>query len=217
MTTSTTARLESSALVAAAFAEALGDRFTFDEDVASVAQDLEAMATADLLTVTDAVFAAKRQIDARAARAAGEMHDRFEHDAGPHGIAAKTGCRNAAVLLTDVGLVSLAEGHRLSRVGTATRPRVSLSGEWMPPEFAQVGAALDAGRLSVDSAGYITQNLAQAAPRAAIDDLALAERALVDFAADNPVDSVRKLSIRYRGALDEDQRREDQRRDGQRA
>ncbi|TFD47338.1 HNH endonuclease [Cryobacterium frigoriphilum] len=162
------------------------------------------MSDAELLTVTDAIFAAQRQVEALAARAAGELQDRFEHDAGSHGIAAKTGCRNAAVLLTDVGQISLAEAGRLCRVGSATRPRVSLLGERMPAPYPQVAAALDAGALNVDSAAFITQNLAQAAPRATAEDLDLAEQALVSFATDNPVDSVRKLSIRYRDALDVD-------------
>ena len=209
MTTSTDALLESTALVAAAFAEAVGGRFVVGEEAAGVGVErvgveLEGMSDANVLTVTDAVFAAKRQIEALAARAAGELHARFERDAGPHGIAAKTGCRNAAVVLTDVGLVSLAEAGRFCRVGTATRSRVSLLGERMPALYPQVAAALDAGVLPVDSALYITQNLAQAAPRATAEDVDLAETALVGFASDNPVDSVRKLSIRYRDALDVD-------------
>ena len=204
MTTSTDALLKSTALVAAAFAEALGGRFTRDDDALSAGVELEGMSDANLLAVTDAVFAAKRQIEALAVRAAGELHDRFVRDAGPHGIAAKTGCRNAAVLLTDVGLVSFAEASRLCRVGTFTRPRVSLIGERMPAPYPQVAAALDAGTLPVDSAAYITQNLAQAALRSAADDLDQAEHTLVDFATDNSVDSVRKLSIRYRDALDVD-------------
>ncbi|MFC5928266.1 DUF222 domain-containing protein [Cryobacterium melibiosiphilum] len=204
MTTSTDALQNSTALVAAAVAAAVGGRFSCDEEGPSAARDLQAMSDAELLTVTDAIFAAKRQVEALAARAAGELADRFTRDSGAHGIAAKTGCRNARVLLTDVGQISMGEASRLCRVGSATRPRVSLLGERMPPEYPQVAAALDAGAVTVDSAGCITQNLAQAAPRATGDDLAMAEQALVDFATDNPVDSVRKLSIRYRDALDVD-------------
>ncbi|KGJ71565.1 hypothetical protein GY21_21340, partial [Cryobacterium roopkundense] len=50
----------------------------------------------------------------------------------------------------------------------------------------------------------ITANLEQAAPRATTEDLDAAEKELVEFAVTNPVDSVRKLSIRYRDALDVD-------------
>ena len=204
MTTSADALQGSTALVAAAFAEARGARFAGDDDACGAAVELERMSDAELLSVTDAIFAAKRQVEALAARAGGELVDRFEHDSGAHGIAAKTGSRNAAMLLTDVGLVSLAEASRLCRVGSATRPRVSLIGERMPADYPQVAAARDAGGLPVDSALFITANLAQAAPRTTAEDLDLAERALVGFARDNPVDSVRKLSIRYRDALDVD-------------
>ena len=124
---------------------------------------LEGMSAASPVSVINAVFAAKRQIEALAARADGELHDRFERDVGPHDIAARTGCRNASVLLTDVGLVSLAEAGRLSRVGTSTRPRVSLIGERMTAHYPQVDAA----------------------PSATADDLDQAEQARVGFATES--------------------------------
>ncbi|KFF60125.1 hypothetical protein JF66_06390, partial [Cryobacterium sp. MLB-32] len=162
------------------------------------------MTDAGLLAVADAVFASGRRLDALKAQVAGQLQDRFEHDSGPHSISARTGNRNAAAALTDIGHISMAEAGRLCRVGAATKPRRSLIGEALPPEYSEVAEALAAGALTVDSALYITANLTQAAPRATTDDMIAAEKELVEFAATNPVDSVRKLSVRYRDALDVD-------------
>jgi len=162
------------------------------------------MTDAGLMVVTEALFDTIRLGQALLVQAAGELQDRFEHDSGPSSISVRTGNRNAATALTDIGRISVAEAGRLCRVGTATRPRTSLIGEQLPPEYPAVADALNTGLLPVDSALYITANLGQAAPRATTEDLVMAEAELVEFAAGNPVDSVRKLSVRYRDALDVD-------------
>jgi len=155
------------------------------------------MTDAGLLQAADAVFASGRQLDALRAQVAGALQDRFEHDSG---IATRTGNRNAAAVLADIGRISMAEASRLVRVGVAIRPRMSLIGEHLPAEYPEVAAALNAGELTVDSALFITANLGQAAPRATTEDMVTAEKELVEFALDNPVDSVRKLAVRYRDA-----------------
>jgi len=200
MTTSTDALVESTAALADTYSRALGGgMFSGEQPGAGV--DLQRMTDAGLLAVADAVFATARRLDALKAQVAGQLQHRFEHDSG---IAARTGNRNAAAALTDIGHISIAEAGRLVRVGVATRPRVSLIGEQLPPEYPEVAAALGAGDLTLDSALYITANLGQAAPRATTEDLIMAEKQLVEFAVANSVDSVRKLSIRYRDALDVD-------------
>jgi len=203
MTTSTDLLVESTAALADTYSRALGGGVC-SADGLSVGLDLERMTDAGLLAVADAVFASGRQVDALKAQVAGQLQERFEHDSGPHGISARTGNRNAAAALTDIAHISMAEAGRLCRVGAATRPRMSLIGEHLPPEYPVVADAVNAGALTVDSALFIAANLAQAAPRATTEDLLMAEKELVEFAVTNPVDSVRKLSIRYRDALDVD-------------
>jgi len=58
--------------------------------------------------------------------------------------------------------------------------------------------------VQVDAAQAIISNLTQAAPRALPEHLAVAEEELVAFAAHHPADTVRKLSISWRDALDTD-------------
>ncbi|WP_197059334.1 DUF222 domain-containing protein, partial [Cryobacterium sp. MLB-32] len=203
MTTSTDLLIESTAALADTYSRALGGGVC-SESGPSAGLELQRMTDAGLLAVVEASFAAVRQGQALLVQVAGQLQDRFEHDSGPHSISARTGNRNAAAALTDIGHISMAEAGRLCRVGAATRPRRSLIGEALPPEYAEVAEALAAGVLLVDSALYITANLGQAAPRATTDDMIAAEKELVEFAATNPVDSVRKLSVRYRDALDVD-------------
>jgi len=200
MTTSTDALVESTTALAGVFLRALGGGVG-SGDAPNAGLDLKRMTDAGLLQVADAVFASGRQLDALRAQVAGQLQDRFEHDSG---ISARTGNRNAAAALTDIGHISMAEAGRLVRVGVAIRPRMSLIGEHLPPEYPEVAEALMAGALTVDSALFITANLGQAAPRATTDDLVMAEKELVEFAVTNPVDSVRKLAVRYRDALDVD-------------
>jgi hypothetical protein len=58
--------------------------------------------------------------------------------------------------------------------------------------------------MPLDSANAIVAALDQAAPRADTEHFVAAEEALVEFAGDNPADAVRKLSARWRDALDVD-------------
>ncbi|WP_152602379.1 DUF222 domain-containing protein, partial [Cryobacterium roopkundense] len=200
MTTSTDLLVESTAALADTYSHSLGGGVCTEEEP-DAGLDVQRMTNAGLLASMAATFEVVRLAQALLVREAGELNDRFEHDTG---IAAQTGNRNAAAALTDIGHISMAEAGRLVRVGKATRPRMSLIGEHLPPEYSEVAKAVNAGALPVDSALYITANLAQAAPRATTEDLDAAEKELVEFAVTNPVDSVRKLSIRYRDALDVD-------------
>ena len=172
--------------------------------VADVGMDVERMSDAGLLRTLEAGFAAKRLADSLLVRLAGEVAWRSRPILGAVGLSMRTGSGRAAALVSDVGHVTGAEAARLCSVGEATAARVSLLGERMPAFYPLVGAALDAGTIPVDSAQWIVSNLAQATPRADADDLVAAETELTEFAALNPADIVRKLSIRWRDALDVD-------------
>lgn len=171
---------------------------------ADVGIDVERMSDAGLLRALEAGFAAKRQADALLVRLAGEVAWRSRPILGAAGLSMKTGSGRAAALLTDVGRITRAEAARLCEVGEATAARISLLGERMPARYPILAAGLDAGSVPVDSAQWIVSNLGQALPRAEAEDLVAAETELAEFAASNPADSVRKLAIRWRDALDVD-------------
>src|SRR5680860_1266583 len=101
MTTSTDSLVESTANYADVFATALGGGVS-SGDEPNAGLDVKRMTDAGLLAVLDANFTALRAGQALLVRAAGELSDRFEHDSG---IAARTGNRNAAAALTDIGPV----------------------------------------------------------------------------------------------------------------
>jgi hypothetical protein len=79
-----------------------------------------------------------------------------------------------------------------------------LIGEHLPAEYPVVAEAVRGARIPVDSASAIIAAIAQASPRADAIHLEAAERALVQFAVENPADSVRKLAARWRDVLDVD-------------
>lgn len=149
-------------------------------------------------------FALKREADARLLRLAAEVVERSRSSLGPNGLSIRAGSGTPAALLADLGLITLAEAHRLCRVAEATADRVSLVGQRMPARCPLVAEAVLAARIPADSANAIVVALDQAAPRAEGEHLAAAEKALVEFACDNPADPVRKLAIRWRDALDVD-------------
>ncbi|MHB1171914.1 MAG: HNH endonuclease signature motif containing protein [Lacisediminihabitans sp.] len=175
------------------------------ESLASAdALDLEVVSDAELLQALESGFARKLEAEARLVRIAAEIVRRSRSSLGPEGLSIKTGSGSPAALLADIGRISLAEANRLCRVGEATAARVSLLGERMPAAYPLLAGAVAAGSIPLDSANWIVSALAQAAPRADVVHLEAAERALVEFALDNPADSVRKLAARWRDALDVD-------------
>ena len=107
-------------------------------------------------------------------------------------------------LLEERGLVSGAEASRFCRVGAATADEIDFLGARIPTTYPLVAAALDAGAIPLDSASWIVSNLDQAAPRAERTDLVAGELNLVEFACEHPADTVRKMAIRWRDALDAD-------------
>jgi len=157
--------------------------------------------------LTDALaraFEARREIDARILSLSGEIAERSRPSLGAGGLASRSGCTNAPALVAEIARITTAEASTLCKLGAATAPRLSFTGEWMPPLFPHVAEALAAATLSVGSASVIVATLSTASPRAELAHLDAAERCLVEFAAEHPTDPVRKLAIQWRDALDPD-------------
>jgi hypothetical protein len=165
---------------------------------------LGALSDSALLEALADGFAQKREAEARLVWIAAEVMERSRSSLGPNGLSIRAGCGSPAALLADLGRITLAEAHRICRVAEATADRVSLVGERMPARYPLIAEAALASRLPIDSANLIVAALDQAAPRAEDEHLAVAERALIEFACDNPADAVRKLAARWRDALDID-------------
>lgn len=172
----------------------------------SVGADLEveSMSDAALLDALDHGFEQKHVADSRLVRLAAEVVHRSRSTLGPDGLATRLGGTSAAMVLAEVGRITVAEGQRLCRVAEATSDRLTLVGERMPAAYPLVADAIRAALIPIDSANLIVSALSQASPRAEQQHLDAAELALVRFAIENPADSVRKLAARWRDALDTD-------------
>ncbi len=175
----------------ALLAEVARTRFTAADDESLC----ELMATAEQ---------AGRLVDAVRVATAGEVAERSRHELGSDGLSFRLGHRRPVHLIEQVTRVSQAEAARRIRLGTATRPRSTLSGLPLPAEYPRVAAALLEGTMGVDAATAIIRCLGQAAPTAPPADLDAAEQALVDTAATQSADLVLQHARIWREALDPD-------------
>lgn len=133
----------------------------------------------ELLVTMGALERLGRLVDAHRAAFAGEVAERSRVELGGERLATRKGCRSAAELVERVTHVSGFEARRRIGLGTATRARVGLTGEALPPQFPLVAAAIAAGELGADAACTTIRELERA--RAVADPAVLeaAERALV--------------------------------------
>ena len=158
------------------------------------------------------VEAVGRRVDALRLALAGEVAERSRRELGRAGLAARLGSRNAVELVQRTTGASSATVNRRVRLGAATRASIGLTGAPVPPRFASVAAALDAGRLGVDSAAAIVDTLSPALRVAGARDVAVGEASLVaeavapDPAGVVPVDadSVRLQATVWHSVLDPD-------------
>lgn len=152
------------------------------------------MTTSDpRLRELDDAFVALRAAEARVALATAAVTPE---------LATEHGFTSVSTLVASIGRITPSAAARLCRLGSATIPRVSLTGERMPALFPIVGASLTA--LSSESALVIIGALSSVSPRARVDHLDAAEHALVTFALEHPTDSLRTLARQWAEALDPD-------------
>ncbi len=187
-------------VIAAAFRA--GDALGADDG--DLSSRLSGIPDGDLLSALDAAFARRRVIDADIVSLAGEITNRSRPTLGAEGLASRVGETSAAAVIASVGRVGIADARRFCRLADATTARMSLTGEMLPALLPALAAALQSGAVGVEAATHIATALNQAAPRADLEELVVAETALVDFAGSNPADQVRALAFRYRDALDVD-------------
>ena len=146
---------------------------------------------------------ARALVDAVCVQAAGEL----EADArvnGPENPVSAGGHASATSLLTELWGVSVATAGMFCRVGEATQPRTSLTGEMLPARFEQLGDGVAAGSVSVEKAAVIVRELEKAAVACSVDALATGERVLVGFAPGYSVRELRALAAQVRDRLDQD-------------
>lgn len=124
-----------------------------------------------------------RIVDAQRVRLAGEIEQRSK---GPEesSICALMGKRSPKDAVAAIFGTRASQAAELLSIARATSRSVGVSGGTIEAPFPLVAAALDEGQIALPQARTIVAELAPAAPRADVDQLAWAERKLVEAATD---------------------------------
>jgi hypothetical protein len=170
----------------------------------SVQAELEQMNDAGLVQVTDHLARVHRDVEALLTRAAAEVSRRSGPEFGESGLAKAHGFHDPTRLIAASLGGSRADAAKLVSLGAATAERQTFAGERLASRHPHVAAVLHAGSISVDGAAAITGMLDRVALRA---DPALAEvveAALVELAADAPLDLLLRGVREAEARLDHD-------------
>jgi len=145
-----------------------------------------------------------RFIDTARALTAAEVAERSRYELGPDGLSMRFGERKPALFVERVTRVSSSEAARRIRIGSAVRPRQSLTGEVLVPERPILAEAMVAGLVGVDAGHAILWCLRQAASGSAatLDNMTAAEQALVTTGTRESADLVFDAGRVWRDALD---------------
>lgn len=160
---------------------------------------VDAMTEAGILGVSDALASLRREVDAVFVPVAGGIANRSRPEMGAEGLARKTGHRTPVKLIAAATGGHAGDAARLVKVAEATRERETLTGARAPSRHPVVSAAIAAASISVDAASAITAMLDRVALRAMPDQLAEAERLLVEQAK---MLSLQELGVVIRRAED---------------
>ncbi|MDF2993949.1 MAG: endonuclease [Microbacterium sp.] len=165
-------------------------------------QAIESLPPGALMKLMEGLSEAQRLLDAGRARVAAEIARQSRPELGPAGLAKTQGFRNPTALIASVTGSGSGEASRLVKVGEATAPRMTLSGQQKPARHPFVAEALAAGRIGSPAASAIVTMLDRVALRADPTAIAEAERTLVEKAPGLGADQFAKLVTRAEAFLD---------------
>lgn len=163
---------------------------------------IEALAPGALIRLNEQLADSQRLLDAARARVAAEIARQSRPELGPDGLAKQQGFRNPTALIATVGGTSAGEAARLVKVGEATAPRMTLSGEAAPARHPHVAAALAAGRIGAAAASAIITMLDKVVLRAGREATGEMEKRLVEKAPGLASDQLARLITRAEAQLD---------------
>jgi 5-methylcytosine-specific restriction protein A len=166
--------------------------------------DVPGLGGSRLIAVNDAIGALRRQLDAVHAPIAAEIARESRRELGPDSLSKQQGFRSPAVLIAATTGTSTGDAVRLVKVGEATAPRTTLTGEAAPPKHPHVAAAMAGGRIGVQAASAIITMLDRAALRADRTACDQAEETLTSQAHGLNLDQLAKLIVRAEAYLDPD-------------
>ena len=158
----------------------------------------------DLMAAIEAMGLLRRCGDALLAQLAAAVADESRVELGADAMAKQQGFRSSVQLVASVTGSSSGEAARVTRVGEATAPRTTLTGEARPAKRPHVQQALQSGRIGMSAATAITGFLDKIAPRVVHEKIDEAERTLVERAPGLNAEQLGKLIVRAGAWLDPD-------------
>jgi hypothetical protein len=166
--------------------------------------EISALKGAHLIAVNNALGLLQRRTSAVHAPVAAEIMRESRPEFGSEGLAKQQGFRNPAVLIAATTGTSTGDAQRLAKVGEATAPRTTLTGEAAPARHPHVARAHRAGDIGVAAASAIITMLDRASLRADHESLDIAERILAEQAVGMSADQLAKVIARAEAHLDPD-------------
>jgi len=177
------------------------------EQVARKVAALQASACDDraLVATTQRLEGVARMLTSAQTQFAGEIDERSRVEFGTDGLSRRYGFRNAAPFIEKLTRISAPGARRRVELGRKVRPRKSFGGELLPASFPAVAQAMAEGAMGAEAAFTITRILDAAERRGAMpENVAIAEKALVDEAATLSADLVRVQAEVWGARLDPD-------------
>ncbi len=165
---------------------------------------VSALTGSRLIAVNDGLGLLRRMTDSVHAGVAAEIARESRPELGSDGLAKQQGFRNPAVLIAATTGTSTGDAVRLVKVGEATAPRTTLTGESAPARHPYVAEAHKAGRIGMLAASAIITMLDRAALRADRESLDRAEQILCEQAIGMSIDQLAKVIARAEAHLDPD-------------
>ncbi|MDT0184072.1 DUF222 domain-containing protein [Microbacterium sp. ARD31] len=165
---------------------------------------VESLGRSRLVAANDALGVLARAVNGLQAATAAEIARESRPELGPDALAKQQGFRNPVTLIAATTGTTMGEASRLVKVGQATAPRTSLTGEPMPAKHPYVAEGLKSASIGTQAASLIITMLDRAALRADLAALQKAERMLVEQAAGLSLDLLKKIIARAEAYLDPD-------------
>ena len=159
---------------------------------------------AELMAAVQAISQLRRCSDSLQAQLVAAVADESRSELGSESLAKQQGYRSSTQLLAAITGSSSGEAARFVRVGEATAPRTTLTGESRPAKRPHVQRALRSGVIGMSAAAAIIGLLERIAPRVSHEKMDEAEKILVEQAPGLNADQLGKLIVRVEAWLDPD-------------
>jgi hypothetical protein len=199
--------------------ELLSESFSVWTEIAALAADtglygLSSQSDEVVLDAMRRIEEVARLVGVAQVQAAAIVDERSQFAMAENGLSFRHGHRHPVHFIEEITKVSQAEARRRIRMGKDIRPETTITGEVIPPRYAEVAKAVETGEIAVLAGERIIQALEQSRKHHSYvgaqepgewDDLMdAAEKRLVDEAKHRSVDLMGVQIIAWRDLLDPD-------------